>query len=98
VKKFLIASLLSLSVVSPALAGEKTSFTHDGVKYTYSVTDLGENKRVITGHATPGAQFRLVVWNDKVSGTANGIPVAFKVSDARGVVAASKAPTIVAAR
>lgn len=79
------ATALSLSLVSPALANdEPVKFVHDGVSYVYSVKAIGETKRVITGRATPGSSFRLVVSGDQVSGTANGIPVAFSVAEAKG--------------
>lgn len=89
-KFFIAAAALSVSLVSPAIAKDKaTTFKHEGVTYSYTVTQISDTRRVIEGKATPGDAFRLVVAGDRVSGTANGIPVEFKVSDAKGAVPAS---------
>ncbi len=79
-KMIFSAALLSLAAASPAFAKpEQTKFTHDGVSYTYSVTSLNADTRIIEGYATPGNAFRLVVSNGRVVGKANGIPVSFNV-------------------
>lgn len=76
------ATLLSLAVASPGHAKEEpVSFTYDGIAYTYTVTELGENRRVIEGRAKPGSHFRLVVAGGRVFGTANDAPVSFRVKD-----------------
>jgi hypothetical protein len=78
---FAAAALLSLSAMAPAQAEGAKSFSHAGVDYTYSVTELSGNRRVIEGRAKPGSTFRLVVANGRVFGTANGSPVSFRVAD-----------------
>ena len=80
---FFTAALLSLAVVSPAQSKEAPkTFTYEGVSYSYTVTDLSDNRRIIEGRATPGSTFRLVVSNGRVVGSANGMPVSFRVKDA----------------
>lgn len=77
-----VAAAVSLFVAPAAIAKEAPStFTHDGVTYKYTVKQISETKRLITGYATPGAPFSLTVSDGKVSGTANGMPISFKVSD-----------------
>jgi len=74
----MLAAGLALTATSPAFAqGEVTSFTRDGVTYTYTVEQIG-SRRVIEGRATPGEPFRLVVSGSKVTGQANGVPVSFR--------------------
>jgi len=98
VKKFLItAALAAIATVSPASAKDMSSFSHQGVTYKYSVTNISDSKRVISGFATSGSAFRLVVSGDRVSGTVNGMPVSFTVSEAKNA-AASTAPVTVASR
>ena len=95
-KILLAASLLSIAVASPALAKEKPlSFSYDGVNYTYTVKELSEERKLIEGNASPGKSFRLVVSGGRVFGTANGMPVSFRVKDA---VALADVTTEVASR
>ena len=77
----LIAAALLTAVAAPAVAAERTSFTHDGVTYSYTQTKVGEST-ILRGRATTGADFRYVVRNGQVVGKSNGIPVSFRVSDA----------------
>jgi hypothetical protein len=93
------AALLSLAVVTPASAkSEAVTFKHEGVTYKYTVKNVSETKRVISGYATPGASFHLVVTGDSVSGTANGTPVSFTVTEAKGRTAKSGSALVVASR
>jgi hypothetical protein len=95
IKYFLSAALLSLAVVAPANAkSEYTTFEHEGVSYTYKVTSFGENKRVISGYATPGASFRLLVAGNTISGTSNGMPVSFKLSEVKPYTTSKGAVTV----
>jgi hypothetical protein len=88
------AALLSFAVNTPAMARDAaTKFTHEGVSYTYTVTTVGDDTRIIEGTATPGSPFRLVVSGDRVSGKANGIPVSFYVKPAK----TAKTPTVTVA-
>lgn len=97
-KKLLITAALAVTAtVSPAVAKDMSSFTHEGVVYKYSVTNISDSKRVISGFATPGNPFRLVVSGNRVNGTVNGMPVSFTVSEAKNA-AASSAPITVASR
>jgi hypothetical protein len=93
------AALLSLAVVTPASAkSDAVTFKHEGVTYKYTVKNVSETKRVISGYATPGASFHLVVTGNDVSGTANGTPVSFTVSEAKGRTAMSGSSFVVASR
>ena len=93
-------ALLAFSLASPGHAKEQlTSFTHDGVTYSYTVSNISDSSRVIEGYASPGSPFRLVVSKGRVSGTVNGTPVAFKVKDVKIITAsATPAPVAIAAR
>lgn len=94
------AVLLALSLTSPGSAKENlTSFTHDGVTYNYKVTNVTDDRRVIQGYASPGTPFRLVVSRGRVSGTANGSSVEFKMKDVKLISASAQtAPLTIAAR
>lgn len=82
------AAILSFAVVSPAVAKEEaSSFTRDGVSYTYTVTNVDANTRILEGTASPGNPFRLVVSGSRVSGKANGIPVSFTVKETKTAAA-----------
>lgn len=89
------AFLLSLAIGSPGLAKEKPiTFTRDGISYQYTVTQISPKTKIIEGRASPGSPFRLVVSGDRVTGHANGVPVSFRVAQAR----AAAAPVAVATR
>lgn len=91
-------ALLALAIVAPASAkDDASSFTHKGVTYKYKVTQISDTRRVIEGTATPGNTFRLVVSGNRVSGTANSMPVTFSVEEARGNAVDASAPVKVAA-
>ena len=97
----LSAALLALSLTSAGYAKEQPKkFTHQGVTYSYTVTDTADNRRVIQGYASPGTPFRLVVSRGRVSGTANGAPVEFKMKDVQLISASAEtaAPVAIAAR
>ena len=73
------------STIGMAREGQRT-FEHDGQTYVYTST-FANDRQVISGRRYPaGAPFRLVVRNGRVSGTAGGVPVSFKVAEAAGVV------------
>lgn len=78
----LAAAVLVAAVAAPAAAKDKTVFTYKGVEYTYTEEKVGDST-VIKGVALPGDQFYLVVRNGQVVGTANGMPVSFRVKDAK---------------
>ena len=74
--KFLFAAAAAtLALASPALAGERT-FTKDGVTYTYTAAKDGQ-ARVLTGTASHGGDFKLVVKNGWVRGYVGGTRVSF---------------------
>lgn len=75
------ALVLAAAVAAPAVAKEKATFTHEGVTYVYSETKLGAST-IYKGRATPGDSFYLVARNGQVTGTANSIPVSFRVPEA----------------
>lgn len=83
---FAAAALLSLGVMAPAQAENVKTFSYDGVDYTYTVTQLSGDRRVIEGRAKPGSTFRLVVANGRVFGSANGSQVSFRVADVQPLV------------
>jgi len=71
------------STIGMAHEGQRM-FTHDGQTYVYTVTDA-HDRQVLSGHRYPsGAPFRLVVRGDRVSGTANGVPVSFRTRESKG--------------
>lgn len=79
-KLVVLSALAAATLAVPAVAknAEKVSFTRDGVTYTYTETKVGKST-IYKGRALPGNPFYLVVRGDQVTGTANGIPVAFDV-------------------
>ncbi|MBT2186927.1 hypothetical protein [Sphingobium nicotianae] len=94
------AALLAFSLTSPGHAKEQPmTFSHDGVKYTYTVRNISEDRRIISGTATPGTDFRLDVAKGLVTGYANGSVVSFRLKDVKVKTAsASPASLVVAAR
>jgi len=71
------------STIGMAREGERT-FEHDGSTYVYTST-VANGRQVLTGRRFPsGAPFRLVVRGDRVTGTAGGVPVSFRTTDAKG--------------
>ncbi len=93
-------ALLAFSLTSPGHAKEApSSFQHEGVTYSYTVTNVSDTRRVIQGYASPGTPFRLVVSRGRVSGTANGSAVEFTMKDVKLITAsATVAPLAIAAR
>ncbi len=81
IKFNLIPALVLAAVAAPAVAKEKATFTHEGVTYVYSETKVGAST-IYKGRATPGDSFYLVARNGQVTGTANSIPVSFRVPEA----------------
>ncbi|EQB02705.1 hypothetical protein L288_16155 [Sphingobium quisquiliarum P25] len=85
--KIFVAGAVSaiVAAAAPASAEEgKQRFTHEGYTYVYDVRDT-KTGQVISGRRYPDAvAFNLAVKNGKVSGTSGGVPVAFKVEEARG--------------
>lgn len=79
---FALTATLVLAVASPAVAkdAEKTSFRHDGVTYTYTLSKAGKST-IIEGSATPGQKFRFVKSGKRVTGVANGVPVSFRTDE-----------------
>ncbi len=77
-----IAATLT-STIGMAREGERT-FQHEGQTYVYTST-VAASRQVISGRTFPsGAPFRLVVRGDRVTGTAAGVPVSFRTTEAKG--------------
>lgn len=89
--KFLFAAAAAaLTFVAPAaIAGDRT-FTHEGVTYTYSVTNT-DKVQVLEGKTSDGGEFRLSVKNGWVDGYVNSTRVSFRAPK-------DKAPAVIAAR
>ncbi len=87
-KTFAIMAVVAAALTSTigmARSGQ-TMFEHDGQTYVYDSVVV-HDRQVITGRRFPGGTpFRLVVRGDRVSGTAGGVPVSFKVAEASGAV------------
>ncbi len=74
---FALAAAVASPVFAEAEIPQKVQFSHEGVTYTYTKTQVGEST-VFKGYATPGYAFHLVARKGQVTGRANGIPVSFK--------------------
>lgn len=85
---------LAAAAATPALAAsdlpQKVQFTHEGVTYFYTKTKVGEST-IYKGIARPGQSFYLVERKGHVTGTANGIRVAFSTPTTTTVDLASAA-------
>lgn len=82
----LTIALIATAIAAPAVAKDKTTFTHDGVTYTYTTEKVG-NSTVIQGRAMPGDDFYYVVDSKgRIAGKANEAPVSFTVADAVAAV------------
>ena len=85
--KFIVSGALGtvFSLAAPASAEEgKQRFTHEGYTYVYNVRETRVGQ-VITGRRYPDASaFNLAVKKGKVSGTSNGVRVAFNLESAQG--------------
>lgn len=89
-KLLFAAAAAALTFTAPAaIAGERT-FTHEGVTYTYSVTNK-DKTQILEGTADDGGKFRLSVRNGWVDGYVNSTRVSFRAPP-------QKAPTQVAQR
>jgi hypothetical protein len=76
-KTLTLALLAAATISAPALAKDaRKSFTKDGITYNYAVSEI-PNAIIYHGRSTEGAEFHLVLRGNKVTGTANGIRVAF---------------------
>lgn len=79
--KIAIAAVaLAVFPVAAAHAEDARSFSRDGVDYTYTAEQNG-NETVIKGTASGNVPFRLVVSGDRVTGTYNSQPVSFRTKD-----------------
>lgn len=78
----LTAALLVAAAAAPAVAKERTTFTHDGVTYSYTETKVGDSTTVLQGTSSEGADFRYIVRKGQVVGENNGVPARFSVADA----------------
>lgn len=81
-----VAAALTSTIGMAAEARQR--FTHDGLTYVYTAKQAGD-RQIIDGRRFPsGAAFHLVVRDGRVSGVSGGVPVTFKLAEARGAKAA----------
>jgi len=80
VRKLFAAVAFAAVVSTPALASDTAvrTFVRDGVTYSYTTVEKN-GVTVLKGTADDYGDFVLEVRGDKVTGFANGTPVAFKV-------------------
>lgn len=71
-------ALVATAFSAPAMAADKesTTFSHDGIEYSYEVKSVG-SKQLVTGTASTGDSFRLLISDKYVRGTYDGQPVSF---------------------
>jgi hypothetical protein len=80
----LLAAAAATLTATAAFAAEKQSFRHDGSTYVYETVQRANGRTVIQGRRFPsGSAFRLTVRGDRVTGTAGGQPVAFRLATAQ---------------
>jgi hypothetical protein len=80
----LAATITAALLPAAAIAQQERQFTHEGETYVYTVTP-DKDTQVIEGHRLPaGDAFRLIVRGKWVAGYANGVPVSFRLRDAKG--------------
>jgi hypothetical protein len=89
---FKLLALGALYLPTAVLAAEpEHRFTHSGVSYRYTVTQVEDGRRVIQGqNLWTGARFRFVVKGDRVEGVSGGQPVSFRTPKAGGVTLAAR--------
>lgn len=80
----ILITAAALLTAVPALAesAPEQSFERDGMTYTYKVATSG-SRTIVSGPRSDGKRFALTIANGKVSGTSGGMPVAFRVVEAR---------------
>lgn len=84
------AAAALISTVGMAAERNEQSFTRDGHTYVYTTAARTDGRTLIEGREVGSAQrFRLLVKNGRVTGHANGYPVAFRASDNAVAVAAA---------
>jgi hypothetical protein len=82
--KIIAVAATALTSTIGMAAETEQSFVHEGSTYVYT-SKMNDGRQVIDGHRFPSGQtFHLVVRGDRVSGTSNGVPVAFKTAEANG--------------
>jgi hypothetical protein len=80
-RKFVAAAALVTAFATPAFAKDNNvrTFVRDGVSYSYRTIEK-DGVTVLQGTAD-NRDFRYEIRGDKVKGNANGVPVAFNISD-----------------
>lgn len=88
--KFSLSLVAASLLIAPAAhAAEDTSFTHDGVTYSYT-TEVKGNEKIVRGTAYAGnVPFELHIRKKTVTGTFNNRPVDFSVSEVKQITAGS---------
>ncbi len=80
------AALTSTIGMAHAPEGQQR-FTRDGQTYVYTAAKGTGAMQVIDGRSSTGSTFHLVVRGDRVSGTAGGMPVSFRLADVQSSAA-----------
>lgn len=86
-RKFFMSAAIAFAAfpaVASAEAGQVGQFRHEGVAYSYRVTEAGE-KQLIKGTAN-NQPFTLQVKDNRVAGIIGGRLVSFKLSEVQPVV------------
>ncbi|MBC2670509.1 hypothetical protein ACFOON_03050 [Novosphingobium piscinae] len=79
-KTFAVATF-AFGAATMAQAEATGQFQHAGTTYTYVERTSSKGQRVISGSASDGRSFRLIVGQRLVRGTFNGNPVAFSLAE-----------------
>ena len=79
------AALVAAPAVASAETSAPTTFTHQGVQYSYT-TEVTANERIVRGTAYAGTvPFELHVKKKVVDGTFDNRPVAFTLSEVKSL-------------
>jgi hypothetical protein len=84
-------SLATAPAFADAAIPQKLQFTHEGVTYIYSKTQVGQST-IYKGTAIPGQPFFLVEHKGRVTGKANDMNVSFRTPQVDVVAAAKSVP------
>lgn len=85
------AALMTAPAFADAENTQKMQFSHEGVTYIYTKTQVGQST-IYKGTANPGEPFFLVERKGQVTGKANGINVSFRAPRVDVVAAANMVP------
>lgn len=87
---FAAAAAALISTMGMAAEPAQQTFTRDGHTYVYTQTQRQDGRTVIEGREVgSNSRFRLLVNGNRVTGHANGFPVAFRASPVATTVASA---------